>query len=49
LAQVVIQVNTWQILAVGRALRHETLDLDQDKLEPIVSTGTINDQRGNSC
>jgi len=25
---------------------HETLDIDQDRLEPIVSTGTVNNQRG---
>jgi len=25
-----IQANTWQRLAVGQALRHEKLDLDED-------------------
>jgi len=49
LAQVMIQANTWQRLVVGRALRHETFDLDHDILELIVSTCTFNDLHGNSC
>jgi len=44
-----IQANTRQRLAVGRALRHETLDLVHDRLELIVSTYTVNDLHGNSC
>jgi len=43
------QANTWQRLAVGQALREDKLDLDQDIIQTTVRTGTVNDQRENSC
>jgi len=38
-----------QYMPVGRELRHETLDFDQDRFKPILSTSTVIDEHENNC